>query len=99
MIKRLSTHKGFKPRTKPMNKIGKQGKKNAAANRETKKQFIKKDIRHCQLCGRGTAMSNSHSQNRDYKPDLTRSALLCIWPCHQFLELECNHEEREAVND
>lgn len=51
------------------------------------------------MCGSTQALSNSHSQNKDRREDEAKTALLCIWPCHQFLELKCTHEERRAVND
>lgn len=51
------------------------------------------------MCGSTEGLSNSHSRSSDRRLDEARTALLCIWPCHQFLELECTHEEREAVNE
>lgn len=82
-----------------MNRIGKGGRRNAAANKITHARFVKEGIDCCQLCGRTGDLSNSHSENADRRNNPTKTALLCIFRCHQFLELKCNHEERKAVND
>ncbi len=84
---------------KPLNKIGKQGKKNARADAISKRELVKKGIDCCQLCGRTFGLSRSHSNKRRHENDLTNIALLCIFPCHTFIEYELNSEVRREVND
>jgi hypothetical protein len=84
---------------KPMNKQGKGGRRTNTQNAKNKKRFIQEGITRCQLCGSDQALSNSHSRSEDRRLESAKTALLCIWPCHQFLELHCTHEEREAVNE
>lgn len=84
--------------TKPMKKIGKQGKQNARADATTKRELIKKGIDCCQLCGRTIGLSRSHSNKRRFESDLTRIALLCTFPCHNYIELKLDSDTRRIVN-
>ena len=87
----------MKRSTKPMKKIGARGKINAKDDRATKKEFERKGLDCCQLCGRTGALSRSHSLNKRFGP--SRVALLCIFICHKFIELELDHDTRERVNE
>lgn len=89
----------MKRSTKPMNKVGKQGKINAKADRESKKILERADITCCQLCGRNIGLGRSHSNKRRYESDLVRVALLCNFPCHNFIEHKLDSNTRKAVND
>ena len=88
----------MKRSSRPLNKVGKQGKENARADRLSKRELIKKGIDCCQLCGRTIGLSRSHDNKRRYESDLTRVALLCIFPCHSFIELKLDAETRQKVN-
>lgn len=88
---------GKKP--KPMNKVGKGGRRTTKSNKQNKDRFIREGIDRCQLCGSDSSLSNSHSKKEDRRDENAKTALLCIWPCHQFLELKCTAEERRAINE
>lgn len=49
------------------------------------------------MCGSTEALSNSHTHNSDRRDVDSITALLCIWPCHDFLQ-KLTAEERVAVN-
>lgn len=89
----------WKRSSKPMNKVGKKGKLNVKADRDSKQTFIKQGMDCCQLCGRTGALSRSHSLKRRFDQDLTRVALLCIFVCHSFIELELDSDTRERINE
>lgn len=89
----------WKKSTKPMNKVGKQGKKNAKADKISKAELERKGIDCCQCCGRTSGTGRSHSNKRRHSKDLTRVALLCNFPCHNFIEYRLDAETREIVND
>ena len=84
---------------KPMNRVGKQGKANAKADKISKAEAERKSITYCQLCGSNYNPSRSHSHKRRHEQDLTRVAILCITPCHEFLENKLDHETRARIND
>lgn len=101
-MKRTPWKKSSKPwkrSTTSMNKVGPKGKINARADRETKAGFEKSGISYCQLCGSGLGLSRSHSYKKRHSKDLNRAALLCIDPCHKFIEERLDAETRAAVND
>jgi hypothetical protein len=89
----------WKRSTTPMNKVGRQGKLNAKADKETKAKLEKEGIDYCQLCGRNINLSRSHSYKKRYRKDRNRIALLCIDPCHKFIEERLDAETRTRVND
>lgn len=82
-----------------MNKVGRKGKENAKSNRETKAQLEKGGIEYCQLCGSGLGLGRSHSYKKRHSKDPNRIALLCNFPCHNFIELRLDAETRTKVND
>lgn len=82
-----------------MKQIGKQGRKNAKADKTSKSDLERRGINCCQLCGRTVALGRSHSNKRRHSKDLTRVALLCNEPCHRFIEYRLGSEIREMVND
>lgn len=89
----------WKRSTKPLNKVGRKGKINVKADKETKAGFEKAGIDYCQLCGRTIRLSRSHSYKKWHSKDLNRAALLCTDPCHKFLEERLDAETRTIVND
>lgn len=89
----------WKKPTKPMNKVGRKGKQNAKSDKTTKAELVKKGIDCCQLCGRNSWLSRSHSYKKRFNTDNDRIALLCVTPCHNFIELRLDAETRVLVND
>jgi hypothetical protein len=82
-----------------MKKIGAKGKLNAKADKNSKAEFERRGIDYCQLCGTLSALSRSHSYKKRHEQDLERVALLCIFRCHAFIELELDAETRANVNE
>lgn len=89
----------WKRSTTPMNKVGPKGRANAKSNRETKAQLEKDGIEYCQLCGSGLGLGRSHSYKKRHSKDPNRVALLCNFPCHNFIELRLDAETQVLVND
>lgn len=89
----------WKRSTTPMNKVGARGKANVKADKFTKSELEKKGINYCQLCGSGLGLGRSHSYKRRHSKDLDRVALLCNFPCHNFIELRLDAETQAKVND
>jgi hypothetical protein len=89
----------WKRSEKPMNKVGRRGKANAKSNRETKADLQKSGIDYCQLCGSGLGLGRSHSYKKRHSKDPNRVALLCNFPCHNFIELRLGAVDRAIVND
>lgn len=83
----------------PMRKVGKKGKINAKADKESKADLSRKGIDYCQLCGRNIGLGRSHSHKRRHETNLRRVALLCNFPCHNFIEHKLTKEERQVIND
>jgi hypothetical protein len=89
----------MKRSNKPMKKVGRKGKLNAKADKNSKAEFERRGIDYCQLCGTLSALSRSHSYKKRFDQDLERVALLCIFRCHTFIELELDAETRASINE
>jgi len=91
--------RGFTNKRKAINPLGKQGRKNAAANR---KIAVKRagQTRFCAICGSTFDPHNSHDAKRRFLNDeqLLEVIDLCDFPCHEWMDNVLDRSEQLAVN-
>jgi len=74
-----------------MKRIGRVGRRNISANRKLKKEYQRRGITRCEICGSGWGLSFHHRHHRLYYytheglGEFSETILVCQ-PCHDKIE-------------